>query len=212
MDNIESLQYEETQQAGLRERKKRQAQAAIEEAALRLFQEKGYEQTSIQDIADAVTMSPRTFFRYFASKEEILSGLIRTIQRDGIRSLYHVESTASPHNALRELFGCLASRYQQQRSGLLIRYQIAMQTPSIASLFLYALLETEPAICDALCSRLEPAADRNEMRFLVAIYMASLRVAMGEWLEYEDKLDLVSRLYGHLDHFLSIPLGNKQMK
>ncbi len=52
----------------LRARKKRLAQATIEETALRLFQQQGYEQTSIQDIADAVMMSSRTFFRYFASK------------------------------------------------------------------------------------------------------------------------------------------------
>jgi len=56
----------------LRERKKRLAQATIEETALRLFQQQGYEQTSIQDIANAVMMSSRTFFRYFASKEDVL--------------------------------------------------------------------------------------------------------------------------------------------
>jgi len=63
----------------LQEHKKRQAQAVIEETALRLFQQQGYEHTSIQDIADAVKMSPRTFFRYFASKEEVLLGPIHTI-------------------------------------------------------------------------------------------------------------------------------------
>ena len=82
--------------AGLRERKKRLAQAAIEEAALRLFQQKGYEQTSIQDIADAVTMSSRTFFRYYASKEEVLSGPIRSTQLDGVRYLLEAEPPASP--------------------------------------------------------------------------------------------------------------------
>ncbi|WP_256124205.1 TetR family transcriptional regulator [Paenibacillus chitinolyticus] len=205
MNNMQSFPNVDARPESLRERKKRQAQAAIEEAALRLFQQKGYEQTSIQDIADAVTMSPRTFFRYYASKEEVLSGLIHTIQSDGIRTLMHVASTASPHTALREVFGYLAGRYQEQRSNLFIRHQIAMQTPSIASLFLYALLETEPAICEAVCSRLEPARDRNEMRFLVAVYMAALRVSLEEWLEDEESRDLVSLLYSHLDCFSTEP-------
>ncbi|WP_405083003.1 TetR/AcrR family transcriptional regulator [Paenibacillus chitinolyticus] len=205
MNTIKFLPNGDTQPENLRERKKRQAQAAIEEAALRLFRQKGYEQTSIQDIADAVTMSPRTFFRYFASKEEVLSGLIHTIQSDGIRTLVHAASSASPHTALREVFGYLAGRYQEQRSNLYIRHQIAMQTPSIASLFLYALLETEPAICEAVCSRLEPARDRNEIRFLVAVYMAALRVSLEEWLEYEDSRDLVSLLHNHLDCFSTDP-------
>src|SRR5205085_8923902 len=70
-----SSQHDASQPMSLRERKKRLAQATIEEAALRLFQQKGYEQTSIQDIADAVMMSTRTFFRYFARSEEHTSEL-----------------------------------------------------------------------------------------------------------------------------------------
>ena len=64
MNDKVSLPHDEAQPMSLRERKKRLAQATIEETALRLFQQQGYEQTSIQDIADAVMMSPRTFFRY----------------------------------------------------------------------------------------------------------------------------------------------------
>ncbi|WP_256992305.1 TetR family transcriptional regulator [Paenibacillus sp. XY044] len=191
--------------AGLRERKKRLAQAAIEEAALRLFQQKGYEQTSIQDIADAVTMSSRTFFRYYASKEEVLSGPIRSTQLDGIRFLQEEAPPASPHAALRSVFSYLAGQYQQQRPGLLLRYRIAGQTPSIASLFLYTLMETEPTLCHELSSRLESAVDRNEVRFLVAVYMAALRVSIEEWMEQEDGANLVDILYRHMDRLSSMP-------
>jgi tetracycline repressor-like protein len=73
---------------GLRERKKRLVQATIEETALRLFQQHGYDQTSIQDIADAVMMSPRTFFRYFSFKEDILFAPTQTLVNDGVRYLW----------------------------------------------------------------------------------------------------------------------------
>ena len=85
-----ATQSDDSQPLSLRERKKRLAQATIEEAALRLFQQKGYEQTSIQDIADAVMMSSRTFFRYFASKEEVLLGPMHVIQSEGLRFLQHI--------------------------------------------------------------------------------------------------------------------------
>ena len=204
MNDTLSSQYDEAQPMSLRERKKRLAQATIEETALRLFQQQGYEHTSIQDIADAVMMSSRTFFRYFASKEEVLLGPMRTILSDGLRFLQRVAPTESPQAALRATVEYLASRYQQQRASFLTRYQVVMQIPSIASLYLYALVETEPALCDALCSRLGTVTNRNKMRFLVAIYMAALRVALEEWLEQEAQGDLVSLLRGYLDDFSSL--------
>jgi len=204
MNDKVSLPHDEAQPMSLRERKKRLAQATIEETALRLFQQQGYEQTSIQDIADAVMMSPRTFFRYFASKEEVLFGPMRAVLSDGLRFLQRVAPTESPHAALRATFVYLASQYQQQRASFLIRYQVAMQTPSIASIYLYALMETEPAICEALCSHLEAATNRNKIRFLVAIYMTALRVAIAAWLEHEAQEDLVSVLREYLDSLSSL--------
>jgi AcrR family transcriptional regulator len=61
-----------TTDIGLRQRKRDQTKQALKEAAYRLFQDRGYDKASIEDIAREANYAPRTFFLHFAAKEDLL--------------------------------------------------------------------------------------------------------------------------------------------
>ncbi len=94
---------------GLRERKKLKTRAAIQKEAMRLFLKKGFEATTIEEIAEAVEISPSTFFNYFPSKEDV-------VLQDDLDPLLYVAFASQPpdvnplaalRNAMRSVFSHL---------------------------------------------------------------------------------------------------------
>jgi AcrR family transcriptional regulator len=88
---------------GLRERKKQKTRETIVNAALELFTEKGYEHTTIADIADAALVSPRTVSTYFSSKEDILFADVPAVHALFAKALEERPEGVTALEALREI-------------------------------------------------------------------------------------------------------------
>jgi AcrR family transcriptional regulator len=75
------------QASGLRERKKQQTRETLARVGLELFVERGYDETTLADIADAAGVSTRTIFAYFPSKEDILFASFQEMRDELARAL-----------------------------------------------------------------------------------------------------------------------------
>jgi AcrR family transcriptional regulator len=90
---------------GLRERKKQKTRETIIKVGLELFAERGYEQTTIAEIAEAAEVSPRTIFAYFPSKEDILFCDLPEKQERLGRALRERPDGTTTLDVLREFIG-----------------------------------------------------------------------------------------------------------
>lgn len=103
-------------------------------AAISLFQRKGYEQTTIEEIANEVGMSTRTFFRYFPSKEDVLMGPTKFFMRNFLESFERNLATADLWRALEfslieSIVGCTEFRPDQSKH----IQSIVVSTPTLVA-------------------------------------------------------------------------------
>jgi AcrR family transcriptional regulator len=96
---------------GLRERKKQQTREALARAALRLFVDRGYDETTLADIAEAAGVSTRTIFAYFPSKEDILFSNFQAMREELAQALAARPGGKDALATLRDfIVGCVEER------------------------------------------------------------------------------------------------------
>ncbi|HEX7744969.1 MAG TPA: TetR family transcriptional regulator [Micromonosporaceae bacterium] len=121
---------------GRRERKKHQTRAALEQAALNLFAEKGYENTTVEEIAEAADVAVRTFFRYFASKQHVLFGDVAHQRINHLRAaLAASPPEESPLEAVAGVLDALDFDLEEQEQ-IVVRLRLMERQPSLVRMYL----------------------------------------------------------------------------
>ncbi|MET9500531.1 TetR family transcriptional regulator [Streptomyces sp. NPDC006622] len=178
---------------GLREMKKRRTRDELLRAAVRLFTSQGYERTTVDEIAQAVDVSQRTFFRHFAGKEEAALALESvTVARfvEGVRARpAHEAPMEALRQAVLEGWGSLSETVESiVPVELYLRmYRVIESTPVLLAAHLRRSAETEEAIARVLAERegLDVDADPRP-RLAVAVFGAVMRVTERQWATGED--------------------------
>jgi AcrR family transcriptional regulator len=175
-----------------RERKKRQTRDALVHAALRLFDAKGYEHTAVREITDAVDVSERTFFRYFASKEDLTLSVIRESTDVFVRELAARPPEEPPFVALANAFRAslptlLAVGPHGEEPLYLLVIKVVDATPALLASLVRDMHERDYETIRVLAARegVDPDTDRRP-RLATAAYGAVVVVANREWRTGDD--------------------------
>ncbi len=168
---------------GHRDRKKQRTRRTIERVALDLFEENGFDGTTIDQIATAADIAPRTFFHYFPSKEHVvLTDYASRLDRI-VEALTASRPDQAPWTALQAAFSSVAADYESEREHLLRRFRIIRATPSVAARNLQMQTAWEDAVTDAVAGWLgaDPARDLRP-RLIAGAALAAMRASLGRWL------------------------------
>ncbi|MGV9450967.1 TetR family transcriptional regulator [Streptomyces sp. NPDC003635] len=177
----------------LRERKKQRTRDALLRAALELFTTRGYEQTTVDDIAAAVDVSQRTFFRYFANKEEAAFAVQEMAEAYYVEAVRLRPPGEAPMEALRQAVlrgwdGLHEVIESVVPVALYLRmYKVVESTPTLLAAHLRRSAETEERIARVLAERegLDVDADPRP-RLAVAVFGGVMRVTERQWSMGED--------------------------
>lgn len=179
----EALREDALREEGLRERKKRRTRAALRRAALSLTVERGLDHVTVDEIAAAAEVSPRTFFNYFASKEEALVGVDPGLVEELADELRARPESEGPVAALRAVLLEVTDPGETFRRWQL-RDELVARHPALLPRHLATMERVRTALAAALADRMgidrlaDPTADT-----VVAAVMAALRAAVAWWQE-----------------------------
>lgn len=175
---------------GLRERKKRDRRRQIEDVAIELFEQQGFDATTIEQIAAAADIAPRTFFSYFDTKDDVV--IADYADRLG-RILHELDQRPIDEptwRALRASFSTVASDYAAEADGLARRFRIMATTPSVQARSLQLQAGWEHTLAAHLATRMDAASSDPTPRLLAATAVAVMRAALQHWLTTPQPVEL----------------------
>jgi AcrR family transcriptional regulator len=183
----------------LRERKKAKTRAAIQQEAMRLFRERGYDGATVEDIAEAAEVSPSTFFRYFPTKEDVV------LRDDYDELLLEIFVKLPPdltplqacREAVRSIGGITGSFSPEEVELERVRMLLTFTVPEVRARWINELVRSFRVLAEAVAVRAGRPADDVRVRTFVGAVLGVMMVAMEplvenphrDWTEFLPDID-----------------------
>ncbi len=169
--------------SGLIERNKQRTRRELAEAAARLFLERGYPSTTVQDIVDAADVSPRTFFRYFPCKEDVITAIASTTMDDALDHLADHDERESLRSVLTAMLtASLAPVSEDPDSARAFQFMLR-ETPALRGRWLEEQRRNRDRLADALAPWFEDGGNPLLPHLVAGAALLAVDEVMTLWAD-----------------------------
>jgi AcrR family transcriptional regulator len=175
--------------SSLRDRKKERTRHELMAAAIRLFAERGFEQTTVDDIAAAADVSPRTFFRYFPSKVDALFADLEERQARMQRALDERPEDEPILEAVRRVVLEFAGEFFADPDLFATRVRLMLENPALFAHGLERMARLEEQIAAAVARELRAPETDIRPRLVGAVAIAAVRATSATWAARDGRGD-----------------------
>ncbi len=180
------------------------ARGRLEQAALDLYQERGFEQTTAAEIAERAGLTERTFFRYFADKREVLFGGQDMLREIYVSTIEAAPDSVAPIDAVAAALEAAAPVFRERHELARQRQTVIATTPGLKERELLKRASLASAMADALRKRgvTDPAAS-----LAAEVGVIAFKTAYARWVSEPDEQDLSRLIRESLDQLKGIIVG-----
>ena len=180
------------------------ARGRLEQAALELYLERGFENTTVAEIAARAGLTERTFFRHFADKREVLFSGSATMKDLLVQTAVDAPSSATPMEAVAAALEVIGAVLQQRGQGAQKRQTVIVANAELRERELVKMASWASALADALRQRgvADPAA-----ALTAEAGIAVFRVAFERWVQQPKKRDLPRLIRESLEQLKAVTAG-----
>ncbi|MEV8419072.1 TetR family transcriptional regulator [Streptomyces niveus] len=215
--------------AGLRERKKQATRAALSEAAVRLAAEHGAENVTVEAISNAAGVSPRTFFNYFDSHDDVFVMMDPDVGERVRRAIRDAPAELSPLDAVREAMAAELAEVELRHEVWSLRAKVFQKSPHLLARGLGLHMAEERDLARTIARRIDPDGPGGQggpdvhggpgapcedadielyPRLLAAVAGTAARVAIEHWYAHSPPLtfpEIFRDVFTHLSAGLPQP-------
>lgn len=180
------------------------SRARLERAALGLYGERGFENTTVAEIAARAGLTKRTFFRYFADKREVLFSGAGTLQELLVSTVANAPASAVPIDAVAAGLEAAAGLLQERRDGARQRQLVIAANAELQERELIKLASLSAALADTLRRRgvSDPAAGLT-----AEAGIAVFKIAFAGWIDETNQRDFGELIRESLDQMKAVTAG-----